>query len=566
MDTSDNIQIEQQGSQQQPLEEPHSPQPAVSAGSSTTTATTRSAQVGARLQNSKERQNRQKYEQSEYVPMLDDNGNPIPKSERKPKRKCAVMIGYCGTGYNGLQIQNEPGVKTIEKDFYEALYKAGAISLENSIDLKKSGFQRTARTDKGVHAAGNVVSLKMIIEDPDLKAKINEHLPDQIRVWGIQRTTKGFDCRKMCSSRVYEYLLPTYSLLSPKPGSQLDELIRESKENHPGLFVDDGGESKVFWELMKDKVREAGFTQDQLDAIAQMYEQENKAAQATPNPESSVQESSTSTNNDNVTTNIANETPQDPNTSQDIPLYRLAKQVKQIENATRRAYRISPSRLDRFRQTMQQYKGTHNFHNFTIGKTYKDTSSNRYIIDTTISNPFVINNTEWISIKIHGQSFMLHQIRKMICMATLVIRCDLPSGLITDAFEPTRINVPKAPALGLLLENPVFDAYNHKLRDNAYDAIDFSAYEHEMADFKMKYIYDKIYDEEVKENVYYGFFGYIDSYRVPSADNDEEGGDAIAGKNGKTFAGGGGGGAGSVTIFDFLHNYIDKAAKAEAKK
>lgn len=61
-------------------------------------------------------------------------------------------------------------------------------------------------------------------------------------------------------------------------------------------------------------------------------------------------------------------------------------------------------------------------------------------------------------------------------MATLVIRCDLPIGLIDDCFEPTKINIPKAPALGLLLENPVFDAYNYKLRDHAYDAINFDAF------------------------------------------------------------------------------------------
>ncbi|KAI5904283.1 tRNA pseudouridine synthase 1 [Candida parapsilosis] len=540
MDTSDNTHIEQ--ADQQPLDQsPQQQQQAVSADSST-----KSAQIGSRLQNAKERQNRQKYEQSEYVPMLDEQGNPIPKSERKPKRKCAVMLGYCGTGYNGLQIQNEPGVKTIEKDLYEAFYKAGAISLENSLDLKKSGFQRTARTDKGVHAAGNVVSLKLIIEDPQLKDKINSYLPDQIRIWGIQRTTKGFDCRKMCSSRVYEYLLPTYCLISPKPGTQLDELIKENKSKYPDLFVDDDGESQQFWQLMKEKVSEAGITQDQLDAIAQMNEQEAKGTNNTTNPDSTPQEK----------TNLEEES---TNTSQDVPLFRIAKQVKQIENATRRAYRISQHRLKRFTSTMQQYKGTHNFHNFTIGKSYKDTSSKRYIIDTTVSSPFVINNTEWISIKLHGQSFMLHQIRKMICMATLAIRCDLPSDMIADCFQPTKINIPKAPALGLLLENPVFDAYNFKLRDHAYDAIDFDKFKNEMLDFKMKFIYDKIYDEEVKENVYYGFFGYIDSYRVPSTEI-EEGDDGTAAKNNGSATGNG-----SVTIFDFLHNYIDKAAKEEPK-
>ena len=59
MDTSDNTNIEQteqqqQQQQQQPLGEPQPAPPTVS----------KSGQVGARLQNSKERQARQKYEQS----------------------------------------------------------------------------------------------------------------------------------------------------------------------------------------------------------------------------------------------------------------------------------------------------------------------------------------------------------------------------------------------------------------------------------------------------------------------------------------------------------------------
>lgn len=80
--------------------------------------------------------------------MKDADGNVI-KSERKPKRKVACMIGYCGTGYNGMQIQNNPDVKTIEADLFHAFVKAGAISMENSSDIKKNGFMRAARTDKG---------------------------------------------------------------------------------------------------------------------------------------------------------------------------------------------------------------------------------------------------------------------------------------------------------------------------------------------------------------------------------------------------------------------------------
>lgn len=50
--------------------------------------------------------------------------------------------------------------------------------------MQQVSFMRAARTDKGVHAAGNVVSLKLIVEDPDIVTKINSYLPDQIRVWG----------------------------------------------------------------------------------------------------------------------------------------------------------------------------------------------------------------------------------------------------------------------------------------------------------------------------------------------------------------------------------------------
>lgn len=53
----------------------------------------------------------------------------------------------------------------------------------NNMDIQIQ-MARAARTDKGVHAVGNVVSAKLIVEDPDIVAKINQHLPDQIKVWG----------------------------------------------------------------------------------------------------------------------------------------------------------------------------------------------------------------------------------------------------------------------------------------------------------------------------------------------------------------------------------------------
>lgn len=64
----------------------------------------------------------------------------------------------------------------------------------------------------------------------------------------------------------------------------------------------------------------------------------------------------------------------------------------------------------------------------------------------------MIQGTEWLSLKVHGQSFMLHQIRKMVSLIVMLVRTDTPLKLIPETFKANKINIPKAPSLGLLLE------------------------------------------------------------------------------------------------------------------
>ena len=47
---------------------------------------------------------------------------------------------------------------------------------------------------------------------------------------------------------------------------------------------------------------------------------------------------------------------------------------------------------------------------------------------------------------------MLHQIRKMIGMSIAVIRGDANESVIADSWNTDRIDVPRAPGLGLMLE------------------------------------------------------------------------------------------------------------------
>lgn len=72
---------------------------------------------------------------------------------------------------------------------------------------------RAARTDKGVSAVGQLVSLKMVVGHTNYNVieNINKHLPAQIRVLGYTKTTAGFDARKHCDKRRYEYVLPAWA-------------------------------------------------------------------------------------------------------------------------------------------------------------------------------------------------------------------------------------------------------------------------------------------------------------------------------------------------------------------
>lgn len=357
---------------------------------------------------------------------------------RLPKKKVALLMSYCGTGYHGMQIN--PTFPSIELDLFKALACAGAVSQSNAMDSAKISFMRCARTDRGVHAAGQVVSLKMVISD-DVVEKINKYLPPQIRVWGYSRTHNNFQAKTYCDSRVYEYLFPTYLLLACDP--KLYPYSKVAQEN--GVTISNCG-------------RELHGTIEPVE-----------------NSESLMKE--------------------------------------------KRANRISEADLARFREILNRFVGTNNHHNFTVKKKFSDPTCKRYIISLTASDPFMKGESEWISCKIHGQAFMLHQIRKMIALAILMTRTNTPADLLRLAFSDVRLNLPKAPALGLLLERPVFAHYNEKQGVEASrDTIDFGKFQvkyplmqGQIDEFKEKWIYNSLIAQETEENSFDEWIRLIDA-------------------------------------------------------
>ncbi|KAK5015289.1 tRNA pseudouridine synthase 1, partial [Cryomyces antarcticus] len=439
----------------------------------------------------------------------------IAAEDRRPKKKVAVMIGYSGSGYKGMQINTTE--RTIEGDLFTAFVKAGAISKANADDPKKSSLVRCARTDKGVHAAGNMISLKLIVEDDNIVQKINDNLSPQIRVWGIQRTIGSFSCYQACDSRWYEYLIPTHSFLPPHPssclGKKLVELADEVGDREG--YEQRQEEVRAFWDEVEEKhikpvlekleertkelvmkalyeTEEAGPEGEQISGneeavkaaadieqlvkVSNDTKPEDGAAQEATEPAAIIVQAPAADSNSVAKDEI--QPVEDPTSHSVTPLLpsipasssiatdvvqkkaldAAIKSLRSVHIAAKKAYRISPARTARVSAALAQYIGTRNYHNYTIQKPFRDASAKR-VIKSFVANPapIVIGGTEWLSLKVHGQSFMMHQIRKMVGMAALVVRCGCPVTRIADTYEDAKIGIPKVPGLGLLLERPVFD-------------------------------------------------------------------------------------------------------------
>lgn len=77
-----------------------------------------------------------------------------------------------------------------------------------------------------------------------------------------------------------------------------------------------------------------------------------------------------------------------------------------------------------------RYLGTKNYHNLTRGKTASDASSKRFIREITASEPFLVDGVEFVRVLLHGQSFLLYQIRKMVGLVVAEMRGVVPKGTI----------------------------------------------------------------------------------------------------------------------------------------
>jgi len=440
----------------------------------------------------------------------------VPESEMR-KVKYALVVSYRGTGYKGLQIN--PNMETIEAVLQDALYNAGMISDDNYGELQKIGWTRAARTDKGVHAAANVVAAKLLIH-PNWTAqtiidRIHMGLPDHIRIQHVERVINSFDSKHQASSRSYEYIIPSFAFVpvSEYPEGVLEKMLQSVPRINPDNLDSDlnfiatsraAGMSSV-------ETKDAASTATSSDAESTAAAGESKQPEETSKAEETSMAEAPSEAKRNKKRQQNDDDDDDETNEGGDDVLRLPEFACSPLPEALRTYRMSPERRAQIDAILKNYEGTKNHHNFTKRRAPTDGSCKRYITQVYTSGFFYLDGVEFVHIRIEGQSFMIHQIRKMIGFVIAQCRGILSPDLWDRVFTLERIRIPIAPALGLLLGRVHFKHYDNKLVELNATALRvgkpedvrrpfediYTEIEGAITAFKEKYIYSEICTKEL---------------------------------------------------------------------
>ncbi|CAD2098683.1 pseudouridylate synthase, putative [Plasmodium vinckei lentum] len=400
-------------------------------------------------------------------------------------KKYGLCVGYIGSRYHGCQGQGKEYM-TIENEIERTLTKINAVK-KNSKGFNYC-LSRSARTDLGVHALYNLFVYNINIdicgsengnendnnksenglvnseinspkcdenkeensnpqnvsennnsptpnndkkndtfEERKKKEKkfinlLNSNLPNDIKCFDIYKVTKSFDARKFCSFRLYEYLFPTYVLspvqVVPKYEKIFEECIKSIDE-----YVENDKEAK---KKKKETEKEKG----------KKYDEENDNKINKPDEENKVETKKTNGK-------------------------AWGLEAEDIFTIKEEKSDLTDDELNNLFEIFSNYRGYHNFHCFT--KNNIDTTTFRYIKYFDVSTVKLYDHN-FISIRILGQSFLMHQIRKMITLAVETFRNATSKNSIYYSLNTKNyIPILLFPPDGLMLVCPYFNSYNEKV-------------------------------------------------------------------------------------------------------
>lgn len=121
-------------------------------------------------------------------------------------RTIRLAVQYDGTDYHGWQVQ--PNGSSIQGTLQEAL---------TAVTGEQATVTGAGRTDAGVHAIEQVAAFTTASELPagTIKAALNAHLPDAIRILDAREERSDFHPRYDAKGKRYFYMIASSRILSP---------------------------------------------------------------------------------------------------------------------------------------------------------------------------------------------------------------------------------------------------------------------------------------------------------------------------------------------------------------
>jgi len=116
---------------------------------------------------------------------------------------------------------------------------------------------------------------------------------------------------------------------------------------------------------------------------------------------------------------------------------------------------------------VRKFVGTHNFHNYTKKGDPKKKCNQRYIMSMEVERVSKEalekiwgkpTANQYVIFRLHGQSFIYHQIRKMIGSMIQIFQEDNDEEFIVNSFTHNKTPVWLAPSQGLLLDRVLIDS------------------------------------------------------------------------------------------------------------
>jgi len=120
---------------------------------------------------------------------------------RAAPMRLAFRVSYLGSRFFGSQMQ--AGCRTVEGEFIASCQHLGLFS-----DWREAGFLFSGRTDRGVHACGQVVAFSTDAPDRAIQV-LNVRLPPDCWCTGYAEMPAEFHPRYDARSRTYRYYFST---------------------------------------------------------------------------------------------------------------------------------------------------------------------------------------------------------------------------------------------------------------------------------------------------------------------------------------------------------------------